>query len=204
MIDKIRIYTILPCSYANGPGARAVIWVQGCSLNCPGCYNPETHSTDGGSLISIDELYSQIVSLTKIEGITISGGEPLEQAAALGEFLKKIRASTKLSLILFTGYEWREIESIISNNGSTGKNRLSRDSNAVKLILDTVDVVIAGRFILSKRLRKNLRGSSNKTFHFLTPRYSMKDFENIPESEIVITSSGELVISGINPLNIKI
>jgi anaerobic ribonucleoside-triphosphate reductase activating protein len=182
-----------------------VIWTQGCSLKCPGCYNPETHSFDGGTWLSINELYNRVAALgNSIEGITISGGEPLQQAEAMAIFLKKLKSSPGLSIILFTGYEWKELERVISEDNSLNSNDLHINRHTLKSILDSIDVLIAGRFIQSKRIAKGLRGSSNKTFHFFTNRYTAKDFESLPEAEIVIGPEGNLLISGINPPNLNL
>jgi len=203
-VENLKIHNFLPRSYANGPGARAVIWTQGCSLGCPGCYNPQTHSPDSGRWVAIEELRDHIVKLgNSIEGITISGGEPLEQTAPLSRFLKLIKTETELSVILFTGYEWKELENVLSGNcHQLNKSNLTKEF--LQEIFNSIDVLIAGRFIQSKRLARDLRGSSNKTFHFFTTRYTAKDFESVPEAEIVITPDGKLLISGINPPNITL
>ena len=60
--DHLRVHRFLPHSYANGPGARAVIWVQGCTLGCPGCFNPATHPHAGGELMPIATLFRRIVA----------------------------------------------------------------------------------------------------------------------------------------------
>lgn len=78
----LRMHQFAPCSTANGPGSRAVIWVQGCALHCPGCFNPETHDAGGGTDIDPLELARRINALP-VRGITLSGGEPLAQPEAL-------------------------------------------------------------------------------------------------------------------------
>jgi anaerobic ribonucleoside-triphosphate reductase activating protein len=66
----LRVHHFLPLSYANGPGRRAVLWVQGCTLGCPGCFNPETHRNRGGEQVTIDDLFNRFVTLVGvIEGI---------------------------------------------------------------------------------------------------------------------------------------
>ena len=94
----------------NGPGRRAVLWVQGCSLACPGCFNPETHAIEGGQSIAVAEFFDLIDSQAgEIEGLTVSGGEPLQQLEALTQLLRLVREHTELSVLLFTGLRLEEI-----------------------------------------------------------------------------------------------
>ena len=183
----LRIHQFLPRSQVNGPGIRSVIWLQGCSLACKGCFNPETHSFQKGAFISIEDLLNQIRMIKDIEGITISGGEPLQQRQSLVPFLKELKQRMNLSVVLFSGYSWVEIQNMPEANE----------------ILTNIDVLIAGRYIESLRIAKDLKGSSNKTVHFLTSRYSLTDFVNIPASEIIITPEGKIFMSGIEPLQLN-
>jgi anaerobic ribonucleoside-triphosphate reductase activating protein len=178
---NLRIHQFLPFSRANGPGGRAVLWVQGCSLGCPGCFNPTTHAVDGGETVSVSDLFQRIAALRdRIEGITVSGGEPLQQPLALAELLSRIKAETTLSVILFTGFSWNEIEA----------SETLRD----------VDVLIAGRYDHAHRLAHGLRGSTNKTLHFLTDRYTSVDLEPVPPAEVILTPDGEVIMTGIDPV----
>ena len=179
----LRLHHFLSHSRANGPGVRAGVWVQGCSLGCPGCFNPETHAPNGGEIVEVDELFERIVALgDSIEGLTISGGEPLQQREAVTELLRRIKAKTRLSIVLFTGFMWREIL------------RMGE-------FLNHVDVLIAGRYDQEQRLARGLRGSTNKTVHLLTNRYAASDLESVPIAEVVVTLQGELLFSGIEPVN---
>jgi len=182
---QLRIHHFLAHSYANGPGARAVLWLQGCSLGCPGCFNPETHPFDGGELISVEHALQQVLAVQEsIEGITISGGEPLQQRQALLAFLKGVRERTDLSVLLFSGFSWDEIQ---------------RFPQVAELSV-YVDVLISGRYIESRRLAHGLLGSSNKRLHFLTDRYAPQDLQAVPEAEVIVTETGEILMSGIDPL----
>jgi hypothetical protein len=111
---KLRLHHFLKCSYANGPGARAVMWVQGCPVRCPGCCNPGTHRFAAGNWVAVDDLAHEILALRQhIQGVTISGGEPLAQADALTELLLIVRTQSDLSVVLFTGYAWDELPTIL-------------------------------------------------------------------------------------------
>ncbi len=183
--EWIRIHELLPASRANGPGARAVVWVQGCSLGCPGCFNPLTHPLRGGRTVPVDDLVEEVLGLRgEIEGLTVSGGEPLQQLSPVTALLDGVRAQSDLSTLLFTGYTWQELQRM------SGASRL----------LDCLDVVLAGRYDASRRLARDLRGSANKTAHFLTPRYTAADLEGVPTAEVTISPSGEVVATGIDPV----
>lgn len=183
--EVLRIHHLLPLSRANGPGARAVIWVQGCSLKCPGCFNPETHPFESGELVRVPELLNRLLDLEEtIEGITVSGGEPLEQRLALLALLERVRRETSLSVLLFTGYTWEEVQRM-------------PDGPA---LLGCIDVLIAGRYDGSQHLACDLRGSANQTVHLLTRRYTLDDLQSVPSGEIVITPEGGVVLTGIDPI----
>jgi anaerobic ribonucleoside-triphosphate reductase activating protein len=185
--DILQLHHYELSSNANGPGDRAVIWVQGCSLRCPGCFNNSTHDPSGGFTITVTELYDKVVNGNiGLEGVTISGGEPLEQRTALIKFLSLIRTSN-LSVIILTGYTWQEINTFPES----------------EQIIGLSDLIIAGRYEQDNRMASNLLGSTNQTFHFLTARYSLRDFADLPEAEILIRSNGTISITGINPLNLS-
>lgn len=183
-VQGLNVSQILPESYANGPGCRTVIWVQGCSLACPGCFNPQTHSLLGGTFLSVGELMTEVAaSSSRIEGLTLTGGEPLQQQVPLLELLKRMKNETRLSVVVLTGHSWDEARTL------TKASRL----------LEYVDVLIAGRYVRAKHTASGLIGSSNKTIHFLTDRYNASDFTDIPDAELFIGPAGEMTVTGIDP-----
>lgn len=92
---KLRLHGFESASRANGPGLRAVVWFQGCTLDCPGCFNPETHNPEGGYETDIDFLFQGIISSKNpIKGVSLSGGEPFQKPKALLYLLKLIRIKT--------------------------------------------------------------------------------------------------------------
>lgn len=195
---KLRLLHFLKCSYANGPGARAVIWVQGCPLRCPGCFNPGTHNFTDGKWVELEELAHNILTLKhQVQGVTVSGGEPLAQAEALTKLLTIVRTQSDLSIILFTGYDWDELHTVLSPlplDPLTGTPPLLR----------YVDVLLAGRYDQRQHLGSGLRGSANKSIHFLTNRYSSHDFESIPPAEIIVERDGRIIQSGIVTTNLHL
>jgi len=155
--NVLNVHAVLPVSYANGPGARAVVWTQGCDLDCPGCGNPQTHSHSPRILVDPGELADYILSLPHIEGLTVSGGEPFEQAAAVGRLCRMVRKEG-LSVMVFTGWTYADI--------------FRSHNPAVRNLLRQIDLLVDGPFV--RRLAdKDLlwRGSSNQQIRLLTNRY---------------------------------
>ena len=161
-----------------------MVWLQGCSLGCPGCFNPTTHDPRGGSERSIDELAAAIPD--DVEGLTLSGGEPLQQAAAAAELLDRARARG-LSTLAFSGYSIDEIRALPG-----GADVLAR-----------LDVLIDGRYVAGDRLATGLRGSANQRIHLLTSRYTRAEVETTPVAEIRIGRTGEVILTGVDPLKLK-
>lgn len=115
-------------STINGPGNRLVIWTQGCHFHCKGCFNPETHAIDDAKRMSISKLVSIVNADKSIEGITISGGEPLLYTEELYKLFARIRK--RLTRIIFTGYS---VEEIFADEEK-------------KALLSSIDIIIAGRY----------------------------------------------------------
>lgn len=185
----IEVHATLPRSRTNGPGLRYVLWLQGCTLGCPGCFNPLTHPSPGGRAREIGELVSEICSLVpEIEGVSISGGEPFQQPDGLFELVSAIRQYTRLSLLVFSGFTYEEICRI----------------PAGPRVLDKIDVLVAGRYVASARHGRALLGSANQSVHFLTDRYGPRDLKAVPETEVYIGADGEIVMSGIGGPAVRI
>jgi anaerobic ribonucleoside-triphosphate reductase activating protein len=177
---SLEVHAIEPRSRANGPGVRYVVWVQGCTLGCRGCYNPATHAA-GGESIDID-----VDAIAGVEGITVSGGEPLQQAAGVADLLAKARARG-LSTLVFSGYALDEIRALPGGPD----------------VLAYTDVLVDGRYVAAERFASGLRGSSNQRIHLLTSRYRMEEVEATPAAEIRIGPTGEVVLTGVNPLKLR-
>lgn len=187
MTPLIRLHAILPRSRANGPGIRTVIWVQGCTLACPGCFNPLTHPRSSNWVEPVSDLVERLAcSPAEIEGVTISGGEPLQQADALNALLQGIRSTTRLSVVLFSGFTRDEIERM--PQGAT--------------ILACTDVLIAGRYMREHHDGRGLRGSANQEVCFLSDRYVPQDLIRVPVSEVVVGRAGLVHFTGVRKLEI--
>lgn len=180
----LRVHALIARSRANGPGLRWTLWLQGCSRGCRDCFNPATHPHEGGQLITVKDLFASVARhRSSIEGVTFTGGEPLEQPAPLVALAERIRRETSLSTLLFTGFTWNELEKL----------------PAAPALLPSLDVVVAGPYESTRRLGGDLRGSDNQTVHFVTDRYGPADLEKTPPAEIVVTPGGEVLLSGSTP-----
>jgi anaerobic ribonucleoside-triphosphate reductase activating protein len=175
------IHATEPRSRANGPGTRFVVWMQGCTLACPGCFNPATHAL-GGEELEIDALLARIPA--GVDGLTISGGEPLEQPAATLALLRGARARG-LSTLIFSGFTIDEIR--------------AREP----AVLDTLDVLVDGRYVARERLGAGLRGSSNQRIHLLSDRHTLAEVEATPVAEVRIAPDGSVVLTGVAPVPLR-
>lgn len=149
---KLKISGIVKNSVVDGPGIRYSIFTQGCYHNCEGCQNPQTHNPSEGKFIDIEDIYNEIIDSTTYAGVTFSGGEPFLQPDALADLAIKIRKTTNLDIICYTGYTYEEINDIIKD-GSSSYLRL----------LHNIDYLIDGKFDKDKvSLDCSWRGSTNQ------------------------------------------
>lgn len=176
----MNIAHIEECSFIYGPGRRFVIWVQGCSIRCKGCWNKEMWSFEDKIILSVKQLLTKIENEKDlIEGITILGGEPLDQFAEVSELLIECK-KLGLSTMLFTGYEMTEII-----------------EKQMTLILDNLDILITGRYDRSKRtINHQWIGSTNQEIHYLTERYNNFTIVNSNYIEISIDDFGKIETFG--------
>lgn len=180
-MTRIRVHAIEPRSRANGPGARFVVWFQGCSLGCAGCFNPATHDA-AGTEREVDELIAQLAA-SGATALSLSGGEPLQQPEAALALLEGAKARD-MSTLAFSGYTLDEI----------------REQPHGPAILANLDVLIDGRYVAAERNAAGLRGSANQRIHLLTSRHTLAEVEATPVAEIRIHPNGDLVLTGVNPL----
>jgi anaerobic ribonucleoside-triphosphate reductase activating protein len=198
----MQIHSMISDSGVNGPGRRAVIWFQGCTLKCPGCWNPATHAFGVGADRSVRDVGDWILGCADIEGVTFSGGEPFQQAEALlalCEYLKTKRPA--LSVGLFSGYAIRELASgRWQYRSDRDKSWHQGSSELFNAITSHLDFGIFGRFNQAQHTTdKPLCGSRNQEVVFFTDRYSSSDLLH-QECEINISSDGEeMTVTGFPP-----
>ena len=146
----MRIAGIIDDSIVDGPGIRFVVFVQGCSHNCLGCHNPETHNPTGGHEESIENILEQLQKCPLVEGVTLSGGDPFEQALECSRLAVAIKhLNPNYTIWTYTGYTYEEI--------------IAKQDYTWELLLDLTDVLVDGPFIEAlKSYECKFRGSKNQ------------------------------------------
>ena len=143
----LKLSNFVTDSIVDGPGIRATVFCQGCPHHCEGCHNPQTWPFEGGTEMPVEEIFAQIQKNPLCRGVTFSGGEPFAQAegyAKLGRLLK----AAGYEVAAYTGYAFEQLQ-----KGTTAQREL----------LETVDILIDGPFVLSERsLELSFRGSRNQ------------------------------------------
>lgn len=153
----IRINRVHHPVAALGPGRRLGIWVQGCSLACRGCLARDTWNPLAGTEVAIADLVRRWAAASDAEGltgVTVSGGEPFDQLAALVDLLRQLRSvrtPEPTDLLVYSGYELAELE--------------AKAPGALEL----ADAVITGPFDAKRPTRRLWRGSANQVLHPLSP-----------------------------------
>ena len=163
---KLKVFDICrEGTHVLGPGNRYVIWTQGCPHKCPGCITPESHDPEDGIELDSNDIAADIILNEKIQGITVSGGEPFLQASSLTKLLGIVREyRPELTVIIYTGYRLSELHGV-------------KDGER---LMELADVIIDGRYISSEDDNRGIRGSRNQKIHHLTPR--LKAFEEFMET----------------------
>jgi len=146
-MSVLNLAGFLARSAANGPGIRAVIWVQGCPHRCRGCFNPASWSFSSATTIATGDLAARILATGGIDGVTFSGGEPFAQAEALASVGEEVR-DAGLTVLTYTGYTYGQL--------------LAGRDPAWKHLLDVTDLLIAGPYIGSLACSDPYIGSSNQ------------------------------------------
>lgn len=186
-MTSLRVGSFEPRTEAMGPGVRACLWVAGCSIGCIGCATPEFIPRDSGTERTVERACNAIdraIDAHGIEGVSFSGGEPFEQAAALAEVARHVRARG-LSVLSWSGYRH---ERLVSDRAPAGANAL----------LAELDVLIDGAYVAAKMPGSGpLRGSSNQRIIRLTDRYAESDFtDRVLEARF--GDDGKLVFTGVD------
>ena len=145
---EIRIFGTVEDSIVDGPGLRYSVFVQGCPHHCPGCHNPESHDFAGGRLADTADIIAAMKKNPLLDGLTLSGGEPMCQPEACAALAEAAHAA-RLNVWCYTGYTWEAL--------------LKEADPARMVLLHQVDVLVEGPFLLEQRsLELKYCGSRNQ------------------------------------------
>lgn len=191
MNDCLNIAAICPSTQTLGPGKRYVAWVQGCCFSCDNCGSSEWREMRQADLVRPEDLAAAILRVPDLEGITISGGEPMLQAANLIKLMGLVHAHRPLSVICYTGFTLEALK--------------ERNDQATDDLLAALDVLIDGPYM--DQLNDNLgwRGSSNQRVHFLSGRYRELEakFHSRRRDIEIHLRGGHYLVVGVHPKNFK-
>lgn len=188
MSETLNIAQVCPETSALGPGRRFVLWVQGCPFSCKGCVSPDWIPIKPAGAVPVEDLSRRITSAEGLEGVTISGGEPMLQAAGLARLLTVVRkARPHCSAIAFTGFTLERLRAMAAYNPG------------IASLLGQLDVLIDGLYVKELDDGRGLRGSSNQRVHFLTERYRhlRREFERGPRRVEMHLLTGDLLLVGV-------
>jgi len=177
--DILNVAAFMKETRIVGPGLRDAIWVQGCNIRCYGCANQSYLPHEPRVLIPLEQVLAHFrLRKGKIDGVSISGGEPTEQPIAVGNLLQGVK-SLGFSTVVFTGRLYED---------------LKNDSKYDK-ILNYTDLLIDGPFIIKEQdCCLHWRGSKNQRLIFLSDYWKNIEIElNEPNGEIVLFNTGSIL-----------
>jgi anaerobic ribonucleoside-triphosphate reductase activating protein len=173
----MRVSQVVHNSRIYGPGQRTVIWTQGCSIRCTGCWNDKLWDFSGGDIMSAEQLVHSTIENNDV-GLTILGGEPLDQAEETLRLIEHCH-SKGLDIMVYTGYEMDELK-----------------ESKLKCV-ETADIVIIGRYVDSLRSEELLwRGSTNQKIIWNSTIPPEIDLSERRQTEIHFDSKGKVKILG--------
>lgn len=149
-MTPLRILQIYPETISDGYGIRYAIYFAGCAHRCPGCHNPQSHDPLQGRELTdawAERICREIRSNPLLDGITVSGGDPLLRPEAMERFLRQLKERTGRNIWCYTGYTLEECLA----------------DPARRACLRWIDTLVEGRYVEALRdptLR--FRGSSNQ------------------------------------------
>jgi anaerobic ribonucleoside-triphosphate reductase activating protein len=180
---QLRVAQTVPDTEAEGPGRRFALWVQGCTLACPGCCNPEMFAARGGELQDPGALAARVLGTPGLEGLSVLGGEPFQQAEAVAELCALVRAGG-LSVMVYSGYTLAELRALPGPGPAA--------------LLAQTDLLVDGRYVRElPEPRRRWLGSSNQQLHFLTGRHRPEDPRfSQPNTVELRLVGGQLTVNG--------
>jgi anaerobic ribonucleoside-triphosphate reductase activating protein len=190
------IHGFVSGSRVNGPGLRAVVYFQGCTLGCRNCWNPDTHTFTGNehSTAEVTDLVVSAHQERPLEGVTFSGGEPMQQADDLLALIESLRNRLpELSFGMYSGYSEPELS--IGRYWCRSELSQGEKQRVWRGIRAHLDFAVLGRFAAGQPSTRSLRTSANQKLGLFSERYSEPEFEP-QQVEIQIDTHGTVQVTG--------
>lgn len=155
----LNVRSALPRTSVNGPGLRTLLHVQGCRIHCSGCFNKWSWSTDEARMVRPEDLAVELLQLGR--GVSISGGEPMDQAEELACLVRTLRLiEPECSILMYTGYTLKQLEGMPYWG----------------MVRDNLDVAVVGPYVASRWTPASpLIGSNNQVVLILSDRHTMDE-----------------------------
>jgi anaerobic ribonucleoside-triphosphate reductase activating protein len=190
------IHGFVSHSRVNGPGVRAVVYFQGCNLGCASCWNPATHAFAGPPR-GVHNVAEQVAAAHRthfLDGVTVSGGEPMQQALDLLDLIRLLkRVRPEISIGMYSGYMQHELDS----GGFWTRHGIAQDARR-RIWVDIkrhLDFAVLGRFVAARPSTLPLRTSANQVLRLFSDRYREEHFKAL-EFEVHIEAQGFVQITG--------
>lgn len=180
---EVRINGLTRGTQVNGPGVRNMVHLQGCSIHCAGCFNQHTWSHTGGQLREVEGLARDLLA-DHPDGVTISGGEPMEQPEGLLHLLRALRAQRPdLSTLLYSGLTPQQLER----------------HPMWPSIRPLLSVAVVGPYVRAQAQQEGLRSSRNQQVMLLDGRHRLDELVQAGQLELLIDQDGSVLITGFPP-----
>lgn len=161
--SSLRWSRFLPATEAEGPGQRAALWVQGCAVRCPACFNPQLWAAAGAATGDPELLAEDWVAHARdagSRGITLLGGEPFDQAGPLAIVASAFREAG-LGVMSFSGYRYEDLL------------EWGRERNDIRDLLAATDLLCDGPYLRDRPdAMRPWIGSTNQGIRALNERYA--------------------------------
>jgi anaerobic ribonucleoside-triphosphate reductase activating protein len=181
---QLNVAATCPATRTLGPGIRAVVWVQGCALHCPGCIAPDWIPMKPAHLIAPSVLAQKLLANPAVTGLTFSGGEPMLQAEGLARLVYEARRIRDIDVICFSGYQLEQLRKTPPGPGVYG-------------LLECLDILIDGPYIGRYNDDRGMRGSSNQRIHYFTDRLAHYSLDEVPRKIEILVNDGHAMLVGV-------
>lgn len=168
-----------------GYGKRLGVWFQGCSKKCENCISPEFQVPEAGTMYTIKEIFDSLPIGLYIDGLTISGGEPFDQAEGLLELVMAYKENFNDDILIFTGYTLEELH--------------KKESLIIEKILQNIAVLVDGKYVGRLNNGKGLRGSTNQNINVWKYHERYNEAEESDRKMQCVLMNGRLWMLGIPP-----